>query len=303
MDKTVRIGIVGAGVFGNYHANKAAQNTLVDFVGLYDLNKDCADATAHKHGVRPFHTYEDMLGRCDAIVVAAPAQHHGEMALQALKANKHCLIEKPIASSLEAAQEILDLSARDLIVQVGHQERFVVKAIGLPDIPETPTKIEASRMGTYAQRGTDVSVTLDLMVHDLDLVLWLMKGFPKKVAATSQLLQSSSADVTRTRLQFSQGYADLTASRAADDFKRTMEIEYPSGTVHIDFNAKTITHDTPFNLDVDFATKPMASDSLGAATDSFVNSILNGAPIAISAKDGYDALRLALMIDDVAAGI
>jgi len=297
MDKRIRIGIIGAGVFGNYHANKCTDNPHVDFVGVYDVDNIRAAQVAAKHGVTIFETFGDMLTDVEAVIISCCAKHHGQMALQALQKGCHCLIEKPLAATLDDAQKILDLSHEDLIVQAGHQERFVVRAIGLPDIPETPKAIRAFRLGKYSQRGTDVSVTLDLMSHDLDLVLWLMGEFPHEVIGKTEKVRSQSADIANARLEFKAGYAELTASRAAGEFRRTMEIEYPSGTVHVDFNAKSLTHNTPFDLDIDFATNPTASDSLGAATDSFVESILRGVPIAISAQDGYDAVKLALMID------
>jgi len=298
MEQRVRIGIVGAGVFGNYHANKCVANPRIDFVGAYDLDAARAKAMAQKHDVISFDNYAEMLERVDAVIIASAAKHHGHMANAALKAGKHSLIEKPIAATLDEAQQIFDLSKQTgLIVQVGHQERFVARAIGLADIPETPVSIRAYRMGKYSERGTDVSVTLDLMTHDIDLVLWLMGELPHTVTGTTQILHSDSSDVTEANLAFTHGRAQLTASRAADAFKRAMEITYPSGTVNIDFNAKTLVHDTPFDLNIDFAASPVASDSLGAATDSFVSSILDGTPIAVSAQDGYDALKVALMID------
>jgi len=184
-------------------------------------------------------------------------------------------------------------------VQTGHQERFVAKAIGLEAVPETPKFIKANRIGRESARGTDVSVTLDLMTHDLDLVLWLMGRQPQKITSQTQKVYSPHSDITEARLDFADGYAELIASRAADAFRRTMEIVYPSGTVHIDFNTKTLQHDTPFDLDTNFAAKPMASDSLGAATESFVASILQDAPIIVTAQDGYNALKLALDIDAI----
>ncbi len=298
MENCVRIGVVGAGVFGNYHANKCAENEKIIFTGVYDIDKSRAQDTALKHNVKAFDNYADMLPCVDAVIIACAARDHGLMAIQALKSGRHCLIEKPIAATLEDAQAILELSEdKGLIVQVGHQERLVVQAIGLTNIPETPMAIKAVRMGPYSARGTDVSVSLDLMSHDLDLILWLMEDFPKKVTGVTELIHSKTPDVTRARLGFGSAYAELIASRVADGFTRTMNIEYPSGTVHIDFNAKTLEHTMPFDVNIDFTADPKASDSLGAATESFVESILNGTPPIIPARDGYDALRLALMID------
>lgn len=302
MGNLIRFGVIGAGIFGNYHASKCAKNPKIDFIGIFDIDKARAQNVADKHSVKAFSTYAQMLAEVDAVIIACAAQSHGHMAITALQAGKHCLIEKPIAATLADAQVILDLSQSQpeaLVVQIGHQERFVARAIGLADISERPTMIKAFRMGPYSQRGTDVSVALDLMTHDLDLVLWLMGTFPVEVTAQSQLITSTTADITHAKITFADGYAELTASRAADRLKRTMEIEYPSGTIFIDFVAKTISHNTPFDLNLDFSSSQIASDSLGAATESFVASILHGTAPAISAQDGCDALKLALMIDEV----
>jgi predicted dehydrogenase len=136
------------------------------------------------------------------------------------------------------------------------------------------------------------------MSHDLDLVLWLMGEFPQNVSAKTETLKSPNIDKASARLEFTNGYAELSSSRVAETSERIMELRYPSGTVHIDFNKKTLRHDTPFDLDFNFAQNPAARDSLDEATQSFVQSILHGAPIAITAQDGYDAVRLAVLIDE-----
>lgn len=300
MMSKVRIGVVGAGVFGSYHANKCAINSRVDFIGIYDPDYARATNLAQMHKAVCFKAYRSMLDKVDAVIIACPAIYHGGMAVQALKAGRHCLIEKPLAASLQEAADIVDLSvSKDLVVQAGHQERFVIKAAGLDKVPETPRFIQGFRMGKYAVRGTDVSVTLDLMTHDLDLVLWQMRAFPDTLKAQTRSLHSSSPDETHVELEFARGRAELTASRISEDFTRTMEIQYPSGIVHLDFNAKKISHDTPFDLNIDFAAEPAAKDSLMAGLDSFTAAILTGTPPAISGHDGYEALRLALMIDEV----
>ena len=299
MDKGVRFGVVGTGVFGNYHANKCADNPMIDFIGVYDLDEISARNTAAKHSAVVFEHYQELLTQVDAVIIACAAQDHGVMAVQALEAGCHCLIEKPLAADLTTAKEILELSAQGTtIVQAGHQERFVMKAIGLHNVPERPKAIYASRLSPYSLRGTDVSVTLDLMSHDLDLVLWLMGEFPQNVSAKTETLKSSTIDRVFARLEFINGYAELSSSRVADASERIMELRYPSGTVHIDFNKKALQHDTPFDLDFNFSDNPVARDSLGAATQSFVQSILHGGPIAITAQDGYDAVRLAVLIDE-----
>lgn len=298
MTKKLKVGVVGAGVFGGYHAGKCAVHPRINFTGIYDPNAEKCSVAADKHGTAAFTEYANFLTSCEAIILAAPASQHGHMALLALEAGCHVLIEKPIADNMEQARQIVKLaSQRDLIVQVGHQERFVLKAIGLDKVSETPIHIRGHRRSPYSPRGTDVSVTLDLMTHDLDLVLWLMNADPTDISGQSQCVKSETPDQAEARLVFERGAAILEASRVAEVSSRQMTLTYPSGTVEIDFNAKTITHDTDFDLDPNFGETPMARDSLGAATNAFVEAVLDGKPVPITGGNGLRALSAALKVD------
>jgi predicted dehydrogenase len=296
--QSLKIAVIGAGVFGGYHANKCAAHPRTEFVGIFDPDLERAKIQAETHGVIAFDDIHTMLDMCEAVIIASPADTHGEMALKALEAGKHCLIEKPIASTREEAARIVQLGkANNLVVQIGHQERFVAKAIGLDKIPEAPSYIVSRRMSKFSARGTDVSVTQDLMTHDLDLVLMLMGRLPIEVHGETRTEKSIHPDFARGELRFEEGTAQLTASRLEEDFARTMDITYPSGTVYIDFNAKTLSHDTPFALNTDFGNDPSAKDSLGAASNAFIEAVLDGKPVPITAEDGFNALKLALCID------
>ena len=298
MNQRLKIAVIGAGVFGGYHANKCAAHPRVDFIGVYDPDIERAKTQALKHGVQAFDDFQAMLSQTGAVVIASPADTHGEMALAALESGKHCLIEKPVAATLKDAARIVELAKENsLTVQVGHQERFVAKAIGLDKLSERPSKIVSRRMSKYSERGTDVSVSLDLMTHDLDLVMMLMGALPKAVRGERRAEKSAAPDVAKGELTFENGTATLIASRLEDDFSRTMDITYPSGTVSIDFNAKTLTHDTPFELNEKFGDDPVAKDSLGAASNAFIEAVLDGKAVPITAEDGYNALKLALCID------
>lgn len=298
MNKSVKIAVIGAGVFGGYHANKCAANPRADFVGIYDPDIARAKAQADKHGVDAFDDFQAMLAKCEAVIVASPADTHGAMAMTALEFGKHCLIEKPIASVLKHAARIVALAKdKNLIVQIGHQERFVAKAIGLDRLRQSPLHITSNRMSKFSERGTDVSVTLDLMTHDLDLVLMLMGQLPDQVTGQTRTEKTGFPDFSQGKLSFENSTATLTASRLESDFSRTMDISYPSGEVHIDFNAKTLTHNTPFELNENFGEDPSAKDSLGASSEAFISAILDGTPIPVTAQDGYNALKLALAID------
>ncbi|CAM3866063.1 Gfo/Idh/MocA family protein [Litorimonas haliclonae] len=296
--KKLKIGLIGAGVFGGYHANKLAAHEQVDFLGLFDPDVERSSALAEKHGVKSYKGPSDLFSAVDAVVIACPAIYHGENAIAALQANCHALIEKPIATSLEEAEKIVSLAEeKNLIVQIGHQERFVAAAIGLDKTGETPTHIIAVRNTGYSPRGTDTSVTLDLMTHDIDLCCLLMGEAPISVSGASEPVKSKTPDTARAELNFANGTAILSASRVEEGVSRQMTLKYPSGTVLIDFAAKTLQHNTSFALNADFGAVPSAADSLGAATNSFIAAILDGAPVSASAQDGLTAARVALQID------
>ncbi len=296
---TLKIGIIGAGVFGNYHAAKCAAHPRLDFVGVFDPDKSRRDGVAQTNATKAYDNCNQLLSDVDAIIVACIAQHHGPVACAALRAGKHVLVEKPIAADLEHAQTMVRIAdEQELVLQVGHQERFVARAIGLDMAPHKPTGFQAIRFGPVSRRGTDVSVTLDLMTHDLDMVMWLMGERPVSVTGEAVRVYSEKPDAARADLTFRSGArARLEASRCEDGPKRIMQIDYPDGYVRIDFVNKTFEDTTGYGFNPDFADHPIARDSLGAGTNSFVASILDGTPVAISGQAGLDALEMALHID------
>lgn len=298
MEKNLRMGVIGAGVFGGYHANKCATHDRVHFVGVFDTDYARAQILAAKHDVTAFKSYADFLNDIDAVIIATPASSHGEMAIKALNGGCHVLVEKPIADTVALGHRIVDLAqVKHCVLQVGHQERFVLKAIGLDKIEERPSKIIGHRRSPYSDRGTDVSVTLDLMTHDLDLVLWLMQTDPTSISGQSHRVRSETPDTAHAFLQFDGGEARLEASRVATKGSRVMELTYESGTVTIDFNAKTLVNSSKYDLNGAFGEDPSARDSLGAATNAFVEAILDGKPVPITGGNGLRALNAALIVD------
>ncbi|MCF6221164.1 MAG: Gfo/Idh/MocA family oxidoreductase [Robiginitomaculum sp.] len=296
---SLKIGVIGAGVFGNYHAGKCAAHPRHDFVGIFDPDHKRVREVAKRHKTRAFDNCNTLLSEVDAVIIACVAVHHGPIAIAALKAGRHVFVEKPIADSLKSAQTMVRLAkGNNLVLQVGHQERFVARAIGLDSTPKQPTKITATRFGPVSQRGTDVSVTLDLMTHDLDMAMWLMGEPPTSVDGESLCVYSDTPDAARAKLVFSGGAtAHLEASRCEDDPDRVMRIDYPDGYVRIDFVNKTFEDTTGYGFNKDFADHPLAQDSLGAGTSAFTSSILDGTPVAVSGQDGLNALEVALKID------
>jgi len=296
----LKIGVIGAGVFGNYHAAKCAAHPRHDFVGIFDPDHQRVRRSAKRHGTKFFDNCNTLLAKVDAVIIASIAIHHGPIAIAALKAGCHVLVEKPIANTLEFAQTMVNLAReKHLVLQVGHQERFVARAIGLDVAPKKPLHIKATRFGPHATRGTDVSVTLDLMTHDLDMAMWLMGERPTSISGESTQVYSETPDAARALLTFADGAtARLQASRCEEALKRVMHIDYPDGHVRIDFVNKTFEDTTGYGFNQDFAAHPLAQDSLGAGTSAFTAAVLDGTPIAVSGQDGLNALEMALKIDE-----
>jgi len=308
MAKVLRVGVAGAGVFGGYHANKYRQAADVDFVGIYDLDKARAEALAGQHGVKAFSGDElgDFLAAIDAITIATPAFAHAGIALKALEAGVHVYSEKPLAIKEDEGAAMVELAARNgLVLACGHQERAVFEAMGLYDVPETPLRLEAVRNGTASTRNLDVSVVLDLMIHDLDLALTLAGVDAGGLVAEGRYriddgYSAVGADEVTADVDFENGMkAIFKASRMASERERTMRIVYPSGEVNIDLLNRRFENNTPFALNADFAEADIAKDPLGTSVFRFLDAVrgVRERPLCTGAE-ALKALSLALAIDE-----
>jgi predicted dehydrogenase len=304
MTKTLRAGVAGAGVFGGHHARKYAGSDGVELVGVYDRGTGRALALAETLGVRGFEAdhWDEFIESVDVLTIAAPALAHGFLAVRALERGVHVYVEKPLAATIQESEAILG-AARDAgcVVACGHQERIVFSEMGLFDAPERPTRVEAVRKGTWTGRNDDVSVVLDLMIHDLDLALMLAGDEPKAVTANGRRHNSSVlADAVEAEIGFSGGMvAAFTASRSAEARERTMRVVYPSGAVEIDFLARTFRSDLPFELRPDFADTLRGKDPLGASVSDFLAAVRGRAKRpAVTGDEAGRALALALAVEE-----
>ncbi|MEO1039328.1 MAG: Gfo/Idh/MocA family oxidoreductase [Pseudomonadota bacterium] len=303
----LRAGIAGAGVFGGYHASKYVADPRVEFVGVFDPVRDHAEALCARQGGRAFEALGELLDAIDVLTVTSPAVFHHDAAHRALQAGKPVLVEKPIAATLDEARELVTLAAANALpLQVGHQERFVFEAMGLfqPGLPALEA-LEARRIGTPSARNLDVSVTLDLMIHDIDLVLALAGADPVSIRAEMHAERGGLADHITTVLTFETGLqAKLESSRVAAERARTMTLGYQGGAgLDVDFIAKTFDHAHGLDLNAGFADTEMARDSLGEGVKRFVTSVLDGSPVAVPGQAGLAALETALAIDAAAGSI
>jgi predicted dehydrogenase len=306
MSKILKAGVAGAGVFGGYHARKYQQSPDVDLVGVYDRGTGRALALAQEIDVRGFDApdWDEFIDGLDVLTVAAPALAHAQLAVRALERGVHVYVEKPIAPSIQEAEAIIG-AADDggLVLACGHQERIVFHEMGLFTAPERPVRLEATRQGPWTGRSADISVVLDLMIHDLDLALSLADGKPPlEVEARSRIVKGELPDETSAEIGFEDGMvAAFSASRAADGRERTMRVVYPSGEVAIDFMKRTFVNTTPFELNAGFAETPRGADPLGASVSDFLAAV-RGETVrpAVTGEEAVRALALALAVDGAA---
>jgi predicted dehydrogenase len=291
----LRVGVAGAGVFGNYHAQKAAASARADLAGIFDVDLSRAEKLAVTFGAPGFSDFREFLSRCDAVVIAVPATWHEPLAREAIEAHCHVLVEKPLALSGLAARELADeAAARGRILQVGHQERFVAMAMGVLAIRETPKLIESVRSGPPAPGGRagDVSVIWDLMIHDLDLAAMMMGREFTRVEATGRRVHSPFLDEAEAVFEYAGGRrAILRASRAAELRERTMRVVYPSGEIDIDFLTRRLINTTPYEVKVDISAD--LPDPLGSADEGFYAACLGLARSPVPAHGTVAAVAMA----------
>ena len=294
MSKRVKAGVVGAGVFGAHHARKFAQSAMADLIGVFDVDTQKAATLADDIGACTFERFDELLAKIDAVTIASPARTHFEMARQALIAGKHVYVEKPLALTLEDADELLRLAdEQGVILQVGHQERFVLDALGLPLSGCAPHKMEFKRCGPATGRGEDVCVVFDLMIHDLDLVRMFGMGKAQNVSA------AGNENETVATVVFEGGArCSFVASRQSHDRARSMSAVYDDGAIQLDFLSRQMQNSAQHNAACDFSTMSHEAlqDPLGFSVNAFISSIIGGRPAMVDGRAGRGALELATLI-------
>jgi predicted dehydrogenase len=303
MTKTLKCGVIGAGVFGGYHAKQYAKLPGASLAAVFDPHLERAEALAGPLGGRAYTDMAAFLDAVDAVSITSPATTHAAAALAALAAGKATYVEKPLAVTLEDAEALVGRArAAGLPLAVGHQERMVFKAMGLFDVPEKPLRLEAIRRGTHSPRNLDVSCVLDLMIHDIDLALALSGAEAVSVEADARTLHGPYADEVKAEAIFDDGLIALfEASRIAEARERRMRITFPSGEVEIDFLTRAFRNTTPFPLNADFNETPIGKDPLGAALGAFVAAARGELDhLPAEAEEGARALDLALAVEQAA---
>ena len=304
----LRIGIAGAGHFGRFHALKVAKSGRAVLAGLHDPRTERAEAVGREAGRAPALSLEALFAASDAIIVAAPAETHYDLATQALQAGKHVLVEKPIAATVEQADHLAALARQHArVLQVGHLLRYSAEHRAISSRITRPLYIDATRIAPFKPRGTDVSVILDLMIHDLDLVLALVDSPIRSVDALGAAVSSPLEDIANARVRFENGcVATITASRISLKTERRMRLFSEEGYLSADFVARKLSmigreRGLPLPGTGGFRREEVGwseSDSMQAEHEAFVAACLDGAPVLVDAAAGRRALAAALAVTD-----
>ncbi|HEX2093906.1 MAG TPA: Gfo/Idh/MocA family oxidoreductase [Longimicrobiaceae bacterium] len=316
MTERLRVGVVGVGSLGFHHARILRDVPGAALVGVHDIDPERSSRVSEELGVRAFPSLEELLGRVEAVVVAVPTSDHAAVALAAIDRGVHLLIEKPIASSLEEADRIVrSADARGVLVATGHVERFNGALRACEPFLEGPRFIESHRLAPFNPRGTDVAVVLDLMIHDIDLVLSLIESPVSSVRAVGVPILTPSVDIANARLEFEDGaVANITASRVSMERTRKIRFFQPSGYVSLDLARGTgeflrLRRDAPLllmeeglaNLSLDRVVERVelkgdGAEPLRSELEAFVRAVRGEGKIVVSGHDGRQALAVALEI-------
>ncbi len=306
--QALRVGVVGAGHFGRFHALKLARIGVLS--GLSDADAARAAQVAGEAGC-PAMSLDSLIAASDAVIVAAPTRFHMQIGLAVLAAGRHLFMEKPIAATLAEADRLI-AAAGDRVLQVGHIERHsaAIRALRAELAGFTPRALHATRVAPFRPRSLDVSVVLDLMIHDIDLVLSLAGEEPTEVRAVGRPVMSPHADYAVAQLSFANGMqAELTASRVAVAMERRLRLLGDQGEVRVDFLARELTalrpggaepaeHMPGWGRDLRSWTE---HDSLEAEHAAFLHAIQTGTPPDPDGAAGRAALSVALRVEQAAA--
>jgi len=297
---TVRVGVVGVGALGQHHARVYADLPGATLAGLYDVDPSRAAEVAARHGVPAFARLRELADAADAISVAVPTVDHHRVARTLLEAGKDVLVEKPMTAGLKEAEDLIGLaSEKGAILQVGHIERFNPAVDALRKAALQPRFIEVHRLSPFSPRSLDVDVVLDLMIHDLDIVLCLDGSGAVQVDAVGVPVLTSKVDIANVRLRFASGLiANLTASRVSAEKVRKFRVFSPKTYISVDFAARSaqvyrlIQGDAGPEITAERTAAP-DEEPLRRQLAAFVAAVRDRTVPAVTGDDGLRALTLA----------
>jgi predicted dehydrogenase len=292
----IRVGIIGVGYLGTQHARILSYLEEADLQAVADIDFQKALQIGNRHGVRYFENYEDMIDEIDAAVVATDTSAHFQVSENLLRHGKHVLVEKPITETDEQGERLVELAAKkNLILQVGHLERFNPAVEAVENMISDPRFIEVQRLGSFSARSLDIDVVLDLMIHDLDIILALIKDEVVAIKSSGIHVVSEKTDIANARLEFKSGcVATLTASRVHQGKVRKLRIFEPTSYYSIDYIDQEVK---VFPLDgrqTDIKTLKIQKDEpLKRELKNFLDCVETGKRTKVTGEEGLRALKLA----------
>ncbi len=292
----VKVGVVGLGYFGSHHARHYAAHVGARLVAVVDADAERAAAAANRFGAEPLADHRDLIGKVDAVSITVPTSLHHAVASDLIDAGIHVFVEKPIASDALQASELVDMAtAKSVILQVGHIERYAPAFRALRDRVKAPRVIECVRHATWTGRATDVDVVLDLMIHDIDLALTLADSPIVSVEAAGAPVATRLNDVAEARLVFANGViATLAASRVAANAQRAVSVTEEGRRLTADLSAQTLSIMTGSDGAASTETIKLANaDNLAAEVNAFLQSVGSGEPPPVDGRAGLAAMKVA----------
>ncbi|CAN5609791.1 Gfo/Idh/MocA family oxidoreductase [soil metagenome] len=322
----LKIGVLGAGHLGKIHIKLIQQLEKYQLIGFYDPDPETAKQVSEAMGIKNYSSLDELIQEADVVDIVTPTVNHYDCAVKALRLSKHVFIEKPLANSIQEAKEMMDLAKEaDVKVQVGHVERFNPAFIAAVEYIKQPMFIETHRLAQFNPRGTDVSVVLDLMIHDIDIVLSTVKSAVKKISTSGVAVVSDTPDIANARIEFDNGcVANLTASRISLKNMRKTRFFQKDAYISVDFLEKstevvrlkpiTGTPD-PLAVIIDLGENKGSkqiyfenpavpeSNAIKQELDSFADAILNDRKPLVPIEDGFAALQVAHQIAEKLKGL
>ncbi len=315
------IGVLGAGHLGKIHIKCILESELFDLVGFFDPDPEISKDVEEKFGIRRFNSADELIEACHMVDIVTPTISHFDSAAKALRHSRHVFIEKPLTTTLSEARQLIELAREaNVKVQVGHVERFNPAFLAANPYIENPMFIETHRLALFNPRGTDVPVILDLMIHDIDIILNVVKSPIRKVSASGVAVVSDTPDIANARVEFNNGcVANLTASRISMKNMRKSRFFQKDSYISVDFLSKETeiirmkkieeTND-PFAMIIDLgpgrqkkqiltekpSIKPI--NAIKTELETFQNSIIQNTEPMVTIEDGYRSLELAYLIMD-----
>jgi predicted dehydrogenase len=297
---TPRIAVVGAGSFGRNHLRVIHQSPHAELAGVFDLDESRAKQAAETYSCPVFDSLDELAGKADAAVVATPTISHADIGCKLMALGLDVLVEKPIAHEPAAGRRLVETASKlGRILQIGHLERFNPAVIALESAVTTPLFFEIHRMSEFSPRSLDVDVVLDLMIHDLDIVLWLTKSVPEEIRAAGICILSSKVDIANVRLQFPGGcVANFTASRVSTERIRKLRLFQPHEYISLDYSRQDgVRFSVAEGMKIGFAPLSVTKDEpLRLEVENFIESVVNRMQPRVTGAQGLAALEVAVDI-------